>query len=395
MFGSTFGGWLSQGFGGLLAWQWLGIVVSVAGGLPLGLLVARGVHMLVASAVKRTRFVWDDIVVRACFRPLRYLCVLIAVYALLTDLQLPEPVLDIVAKVFRASGIALLAWGAIRSLYRIADAVTDGVMGRETFDPERLTRARALRTQLVVTTRVLSMVVFVLGVAAMALQFDVVRSVGMSLLASAGLAGVVLGFAAQKSLGAILAGLQLSLSQPIRIGDHVVFQGEFGTIDDIGLTYVEIRLWDDRRLMVPTIRFLEEPLQNWSRSHLGLVGTVFLRVAFDTPLDQVRQVVERLTAAQSLWDGRMNKVQVTDVGERVLELRVLVSARSPADLFDLRSAVREGLVRWLSETQGGVYLPSARVAMLDGPLRARRTTVDGEHAGEPSPDGSPQGSGTA
>jgi small-conductance mechanosensitive channel len=223
-----------------------------------------------------------------------------------------------------------------------------------------------LRTQLIVANRVISVLIFLVGSACVALQFQAVRSVGMSLLASAGVAGIVLGFAAQKSLGALLAGIQLSLSQPIRIGDSVVIENEYGTIEDIGLTHVAVRLWDERRLIVPTPRFLEQPFQNWSRTTTGLIGSVMLRVDFDLPVSALRAELECLIVEEPLWDRRVVNVQVTDAGEKSLELRVLVSAASPSALWDLRTSVREKLVTWLQKQAQGSYVPHARVLTASG-----------------------------
>jgi small-conductance mechanosensitive channel len=226
-----------------------------------------------------------------------------------------------------------------------------------------------LRTKIIVATRVVSALVFILGVALVALQFAVVRSVGVSLLASAGVAGVALGFAAQKSLGALLAGIQISLSQPIRIGDSVLLQNEYGTIEDISLTYVTVRLWDERRMIVPTPRFLEEPFQNWSRTNIGLLGTIFLRVDFSCPMAKLRAEFERLMDHEPLWDGRVKHMQITEMNVDTVEVRLLVTARDPPTLFDLRVSVREKLVSWLQELNDGRHLPRTRFALQDGPTR--------------------------
>jgi hypothetical protein len=235
----------------------------------------------------------------------------------------------------------------IRSLDALAEAVASGTFERETSDPERLLRARSRRTQVIVANRVVSVLVFMIGSAVVALQFDAVRAVGVSLLASASVAGIVLGFAAQRSLAALLAGLQLSVSQPIRIGDSVVMQGEFGVIEDIGLTYVTVRLWDERRLIVPTPRFLEQPFENWSRTEVGLIGSVRVKVDFHVPVGLLRDEFERIISAEPLWDGRVHKLQVTDATEALMEVRLTMSARSPSALWDLRVAVREKLVSFL------------------------------------------------
>lgn len=367
MFGVRLMGFATERFGPLFVWQWVGLVAGVLGGVLLGLLVSRVGAALIKRLVERTPSPLDDVVARACHRPLRLLCTLLATYLLWTLLRLPEHYARSLATLMRASAIACVTWAVMRSLNAVAHTIAGGGALRDTNDPEKLAHVRSLRTQVIVANRIISVIVFVVGCALVALQFEVVRSVGFSLLASAGVAGVVLGFAAQKSLGALLAGIQLSISQPIRIGDSVVLEGEYGVIEDIGLTYVAVRLWDDRRLIVPTPRFLEEPFQNWSRG-AGLTGTVFLKVDVGLPLAVLRAEFERIIVDEPLWDGRVKALHLFDAGERVLEVRVIVSAQAPGSLFDLRASVREKLVTFLQNYEGGIYLPHTHIAMANGDM---------------------------
>jgi small-conductance mechanosensitive channel len=363
---------LRQQLGDLLLWQWLGMAICLVAGLTLGIAVAGLVRRLVEQVVRRTPVPWDDEIARAAYAPAQVWCTLVIGYLLIETLELPRTLMEDLAKLTRAGAIGAVVWGLIRGLYAIAEAVADSSTTRETMDPERLARARSLRTQVIVATRVVSVLIAVVGAALVALQFSVVRSVGMSLLASAGVAGVVIGFAAQKSLGALLAGIQISLSQPIRIGDAVSIQNEFGTIEDIGLSYVTVKLWDERRLIVPTPRFLEEPFLNLSRTNVGLLGTVFLKVDFDVPVAQLRAEFNQLMDKEINWDGRVKTLQVTDAGEKALEVRLLVSARSAGELWDLRVSIREKLVTWLQTFEEGAHLPRTRL-VFD---RSHRT-VDG------------------
>ncbi len=367
MFGSSSAVFfLRQPWGALLVWQWLGALAVASLGTLVGRVIALLLRVIASRVVRRTSSQLDDVVIEAIHRPVSALCALLTVRVGSLLLDLPANIDDAYATFTRAAVIAVVGWGLIRALNAVARAVADGSTTRETTDPLRLVRARSLRTQVIVANRVVSVLIFLIGSALVALQFQVVRSVGMSLLASAGVAGVVLGFAAQKSLGALLAGIQLSLSQPIRIGDSVVIEGEFGTIEDIGLTYVAVRLWDERRLIVPTPRFLDQPFQNWSRTNTGLIGSVVLRVDFHLPVAALRAELERLIAEEPLWDGRVVNLQLTDAGEKSLELRVLVSARSPSALWDLRTSVREKLVAWLQAQSEGLYVPHARVLTQAG-----------------------------
>ncbi len=355
--------------GELLIWQWLGILVSLVLGVGLGLLTAFAIRRILESVVRRTPVPWDDAMARSIETPTRWGSALICTYLLMSSLKLPALWLESLGVFTRACMIAASVWATIRALYAVATVVADDSFVRDTVDPRKLAQARSLRTKIIVATRVLSALILILGVALVALQFAVVRSVGVSLLASAGVAGVALGFAAQKSLGALLAGIQISLSQPIRIGDSVLLQNEYGTIEDISLTYVTVKLWDERRMIVPTPRFLEEPFQNWSRTNIGLLGTVFLRVDFTCPMPKLRAEFERLMDHEPLWDGRVKHMQVTEMNERTVEVRLLVTARDPPTLFDLRVSVREKLIAWLQDLDGGRHLPRARTMLQEVPAR--------------------------
>jgi small-conductance mechanosensitive channel len=180
------------------------------------------------------------------------------------------------------------------------------------------------------------------------MTFDGVRQIGVSLLASAGLAGVILGFAAQKSLGGILAGIQIAISQPIRIDDIVVVEGDWGTVEEITLTYVVICLWDDRRLVVPISYFIEKPFHNWTRTTDAIKGAVVLQLDLTADVNGLRTFYLEQITAHPLWDGRDARVQVIDVQDRTQHLRFVCSAANADDLFDLRCAMREVLLHYLA-----------------------------------------------
>jgi small-conductance mechanosensitive channel len=177
--------------------------------------------------------------------------------------------------------------------------------------------------------------------------FDPVRQFGTSILASAGIAGVVLGFAAQKTLGNVLAGIQIALTQPLLIDDIVVVEGEFGQIEEITLTYVTVRTWDLRRLVLPITYFIEKPFQNWSRVSTELLGTVILYLDYQVPLGELRKELKRLVENNPKWDQRVCGLQVTDTKQSTIEVRALVSGTDPGKTFDLRCEVREGLIEFL------------------------------------------------
>jgi len=193
----------------------------------------------------------------------------------------------------------------------------------------------------------LSSIFVLLGIAFALLTFPDVRNIGTSLLASAGIAGLVVGIAARPALANLLAGLQIALTQPIRIDDVVIVEGEWGRIEDIGRAFVTVAIWDQRRLVVPLQYFIEKPFQNWTRSSSEILGTVFLWVDYGMPLDALRAELKRLCEETPLWDKRVCLIQVTEVSERAMQVRALVSAADAGRAWDLRCLVREGLLDYI------------------------------------------------
>ena len=350
---------------GAAYWQWIGLLVAVLSALLLGRGLAYLAYRIGHRIASRTRVLWDDELVRALRSPTRLFLSVFAFVPLAHSLSLPGNVRLVCIHVVRTLGIMALAWGVTR----VVGVISNVVERRATLsaaDDARFS-IRTAQTQVRVLRRVANVVVIVCGVALAAVQFEIVRNVGVSLLASAGLAGVVLGFAAQRTLGSIFAGIQLSITQPIRIGDDVLVESEFGTIEEITLTYVVVRLWDERRLIVPMTRFLEQPFQNWTKVSPRLHGTVMLQADFTLPVDALRAQLDRILDGNPRWDGRTKVVHVTDARERTLEVRVLVSGEDSGKLFELRAEVREKLIAWLTSFENGRYLPKTRFAGSDKP----------------------------
>jgi small-conductance mechanosensitive channel len=257
-------------------------------------------------------------------------------------LLLPAPAQAVVDLVVRSLLIGAVTWLALR-LITLGFSRAEVYLARHIADANRL---RSLQTQLALPRAVLRIAAIVVGTALVLMQFDVVRSVGVSLLASAGVVGVILGLAAQRSAASLLAGIQLAVSQPIRIGDVVVVENEWGQVEEIGLINVVVKLWDLRRLVLPVSYFLEKPFQNWTRGEADLLGTVVLHLDYSINLDELRAEVSRILDGTPLWDRRAQAVQVTDLAAATVELRVLLSARDGTQLWDLRCLVRESLLAW-------------------------------------------------
>jgi small-conductance mechanosensitive channel len=209
--------------------------------------------------------------------------------------------------------------------------------------------ARKIHTQLQVISKTIYLLIGLFTVASILMMFDEVRHLGTSLLASAGVVGVVLGFAAQKTIANLFAGFQIALAQPIRLDDVVIVEGEWGRIEEITLTYVVIHIWDDRRLIVPLSDFIEKPFQNWTRVSAQLLGSVLLWVDYSLPLEETRQAVRQIIEASPLWDRRFWNLQVSDTSERTMQIRVLCTAADSSKAWDLRCEVREKLIVFIQK----------------------------------------------
>jgi small-conductance mechanosensitive channel len=206
-----------------------------------------------------------------------------------------------------------------------------------------------VHTQVTVLRKVAMVVIGLFALASALMVFESVRRFGTTILASAGVAGIIVGFAAQRSIATLLAGFQIALTQPIRVDDVVIVEGEWGRIEEITLTYVVVRIWDERRLVLPISYFIEKPFQNWTRNGSNILGTVMLYVDYTVPMEELRAEADRVIQSSPLWDGRVKVVHVTDARERTLEVRVLVSSSDAGRNFELRAFVREKLVGWLQE----------------------------------------------
>jgi small-conductance mechanosensitive channel len=365
---------------GLEPWQWLGLVAVLALAFVLAALLERLALALAQRLARLTRFTWDDALVSAARGPLKlpFFGLLLAIGT--RFLLLPPDYQEGSDLVSRSLLIVSVAWFGLRFL-RVSAAYVQTRVTEEGAQKDS-GRARGLRTQLTVLRHVFEVVIYVVAAALLLMQFEVVRSVGVSLLASAGIAGLVLGLAAQKSISTLLAGIQLSITQPVRIGDQVIVENENGTVEEITLTYLVVRIWDQRRLIVPITHFLDKPFQNWSKGSTEQLGTVILLVDFMTDIGALRTELVRILEGEgrSLWDGRVQSVAVTDMADRTLTVRALVSAEDPGKVFDLRCLVREKLIYFL-KTQHPEWMPVTRTE-----ARQLVMSTDGQPpAGAPPP----------
>lgn len=246
-------------------------------------------------------------------------------------------------------------------------------------------KARRVYTQFKIMERILIFVVVLIAIAVALMTFEQIRKVGVSLFASAGVAGIILGFAAQKLIGNVLAGFQIAIAQPIRIDDVVVVEQEWGWIEEINLTYVVVRIWDKRRLILPTTYFIEKPFQNWTRVSADILGTVFIYTDYTVPVDKLRQELTRVLQADKNWDGKVNVLQVTNSTERTMEIRALMSALDSPSAWDLRVNVREKLIDFLQRNYPD-SLPKSRVEMAEVSAPSPGTGAVGNEKSEKSTD---------
>lgn len=351
-----------QRFLDLFLWQWLGLVLAAAAAYVaarvvvfLGLVAAR-------RLLRRTTIAWNERGLYATRVPLRLALGLAWFELLVRYLLLTAAARSVVDVLAHTCLIAATAWLALR-LIQGATSALEGALPEDTIGE---LKTRGMRTRLVVMSRLATILVVTIAVAVALMQFEAVRSVGMSLLASAGIAGIVIGVAAQRSLGGLIAGIQLSLTQSVRIGDTVVVAGETGTVEELRLTYVVVRCWDERRLIVPVAHLLEQPFQNWSRTSTQLLAPILLYVDYTTPIPLLRAELTRLAEANASWDGRVCKLETTDASDRALTVRALLSAADAGKAWDLRCAVREGLIHFLQQLDGGIHLPRTRTDVDDG-----------------------------
>ena len=275
--------------------------------------------------------------------PLRLGLPLLAVVVVLPFATLPEHLLNLLRHLVSILMIFTIAWIVVRS----ASVLEDYLFDKYRIDAEDNLKARKIHTQMLYLKRVFAIVVGVIALALILMNFEKVRQLGTTILASAGIVGIVLGFASQRSIALLLAGFQVALTQPVRIDDVVIVENEWGRIEEITLTYVVVRIWDKRRLMVPISYFIEKPFQNWTRVSADLLGTVYLYCDYSVPVRAVREELQRILEQSDDWDGQVSGVQVTDTTEQTMAVRALMSASDASRLWNLRCEVREKLIDYI------------------------------------------------
>jgi small-conductance mechanosensitive channel len=325
---------------------WPGVILSgglVAAAALAGLAAYGILFFVLLRLARRTGATLGVALIQRMRSPVRILLPLLAVMVMVTPLAISPAASEVLKHVFSLCIIAAITWLFVN----LALTGQDIVLSRFDVQIHDNLKARSVHTQLTILVKIVLVAIMVLAAGTMLMTFDRIRHVGVSILASAGMIGIILGFAAQRSIATLFAGLQIAFTQPIRLDDAVIVEGEWGWVEEITLTYVVIKIWDLRRLVVPVTYFLEKPFQNWTRASSNLLGTVFIYVDYTVPVDKVRQELRDILQASEKWDGKVCGVQVTNCTERTLELRLLMSAADSSRTFDLRCEAREKILAFL------------------------------------------------
>lgn len=342
----------------------IGLVVLVVV-LAAGLIIHRLLYNLFTRLVASRGLFWRSLVSRT-ERPARFAILVATLFIGSGVAPLSEAQANIIHHLLLICMIAVIAWMAQSALH----IWTTVYLRRFKLDAEDNLLARKHVTQSHILRRIANFLIGVVAVAASLMTFDAVRQYGVSLLASAGAAGVVAGLALQPVLKNLFAGIQLAITQPIRIDDALLIEGEWGNVEEITSTYVVIKIWDWRRMILPLSYFIENPFQNWTRESASLIGTVMLYLDYSVPIGAIRKKVEEIAAASSRWDRNVVNVAVTDLKERTMEVRILVSASNSGRTFDLRCEMREKLIDFIQQEYPQT-LPLMRLELREKPLGAR------------------------
>jgi small-conductance mechanosensitive channel len=348
-----------------------GWLSGLQGALFLGgaVLVAVLAHLFLYSALRRIQR-WrprfsGEILIRFSSGPAWPLFILLAATLSLQHIHLSGSVAALVQQTLEISYISAFTWLTI-ALVEIVHAL---LVRRLPDDLQDDVRARRLRTQIYLLRQIIIWLIVFIGFAAILMTFPSIRNVGAGLFASAGVAGLVLGIAARPTLGNLIAGIQIALTEPIRIDDSVVVEGQYGRVVEVNTTYVVIRLWDLRHMIVPISHFIEKSFENWTRYSSAMIGAVHLQMDYTVPVQQLREQYKTILEASPLWDGKTMVVQVTDSVNGTIEIRFLMSAANSSSIFDLRCSVREKMLDYLQREHPNA-LPKVRSEVaISGTLR--------------------------
>jgi small-conductance mechanosensitive channel len=362
---------------GIALWQWAGILLFVLLSLGVGWAVQEAVERALKAQASQRLSDWLRTLAWSVHGPLAAMVGLVTFKILsLSMLRLAGPVMALIGPVI----FVLIILSATWLLSRLID-FTSTRLTRRYEGEERASNAHEMLTRIKVAKHFFTVAVLLVGLGVALWQFEWFHAIAYGLLASAGIAALILGVAAQRPLGNLFAGVQLALTQPVRVGDAVIFAENWGWIEEIAVTYVVIRTWDLRRLVVPTSQLMDNTVENWTKGGENMMKPVYLYADYRVDFAAVRDELERILRDSDDWDEEVPPIlQVTGCKEETIELRALCSAKDPSLAWNLHCEVRERLIAFLRDMQGGAFLPRTRVAMVgDGPPAPDR---DGEGQGK-------------
>lgn len=324
--------------------DWLVGALAALIAVVLALVLHRVLIKAVARIAEQSETETDDVLIRNIARPSRFALVALALVLVAREVPMLETAWDKIAGFIMPAIIGWMALALFRALIHAAEERAGSDLA---FDIQ----ARRRRTRLTIVSRLVSAIIVFITIGLMLLSIPGVRDIGITLMASAGLAALAVGAAAQPALKSLIAGIQMVLTEPIRIGDMVKVGEHIGRVEEIRMNFVFLRTWDERLVVVPTAQFFDETFENWSRGSERLTGPVFLHLDPVTEVEPIREEFDRYVAAHDLWDGRTAALLVTEAYPESVELRLSVSAATIGDLWNLRCAVREHMLDWLQDNQ--------------------------------------------
>ncbi len=324
-------------------WSLVFIAVAVIVCLVLHFLL----FQIIRKIARRRNHVLDTSILKHLRAPLRLLFPLIVIRISIPahSIAIPSDAVGYLSIVMSTILIITVAW----ILIRVTNVIEDIVLHQYKIDVKDNLEARKIFTQMDIVRKIFIFIICILSLAAVLMNFENFRHIGTSLLASAGVAGLIIGFAAQRTIANVLAGFQIALSQPIRIDDVVIVENEWGRIEEITLTYVVVAIWDMRRLVLPISYFIEQPFQNWTRTSADILGTVFLYVYYTIPINEIRKELGRILQQSEYWDGKVWRLHTTEAKEQTVEIRALMSAPDSGAAWELRCEVREKLIEFVQK----------------------------------------------
>lgn len=323
-------------------WNLMMFAIAILVGILIKFLISRILHFYYN---KDNGFSFFKSIIRHLGIPINYFLPLIIINFLMPTMKMGPALYVAIGKVVEIGLIISFSMILIMAI----KVMEDYVYQKYDLSKSDNLKERKIRTQLRFVRKLVTALIILITIAIVLLTFESMRKIGAGLLTGVGIGGIIIGFAAQKSLANLLAGFQIAFTQPIRIDDVLVVEGEWGRVEDITLTYVVLCIWDKRRLILPITYFVEKPFQNWTRVSADILGAVFFYLDYTVPLDKIREKFIELLAENKLWDGKVQVMQVTDTKPDTIEIRALMSARNSSDAFDLRCYIRENLITFIQQ----------------------------------------------